>query len=121
MKHKIKKVGNINKNIIKKYNLEIPNPVIVQSLGLISHTQKHIKDFCSVDSFNQTLTNIKKILEKPYYVSYDKNKNSLKYYGKIVEYVCVVINITKEENFVSTFYPVGKSKIDKIRFKKNKQ
>lgn len=119
-KHKSKNVGSIGKKFIKKYNLKIANEKIVQSLGLVHHTQKHLENFCSVDSFNRTLIDIPKILSKPYYVSYDNDKNSLKYYGKIVEYVCIVVNITDTENFVSTFYPVAKAKIDKKRFEDNK-
>lgn len=119
-KHKTKEVGIIEKNYIKRYDLKIANERIVQSLGLVYHTQKHLGNFCSVDSFNKTLLDIPKILKKPYYVSYDSDKNSLKYYGKIVEYVCIVVNITDTENFVSTFYPISKSKIDKKRYEENK-
>ncbi len=119
-KHKTKEVGIIEKKYITKYDLKIANEKIIQSLGLVYHAQKHTGNFCSVDSFNKTLLDIPKILKKPYYVSYDPDKNSLKYYGKIVEYVCIVVNITDTENFVSTFYPVGKSKIDKKRYEENK-
>lgn len=45
MKYKTKNVGIIEKNIIKKYGLKNNNDSIIQSLGLVYHTQKHIKDF----------------------------------------------------------------------------
>lgn len=115
-KSKTKTIGVIDKKHIKKYNLKLSNNKIIQSLGLVYHTNKHINDFHSVDSFNNTLQNLNKIVNKPYYIEYDSIKNSLKYYGKLTEYVCVVINITDTVNFVSTFYPVGKNKIDKKRY-----
>lgn len=119
-KYKTKDIGIIDKKYIKTYNLKLSNNKIIQSLGLVYHTNKHLKNFCSVDSFNNTLQELSKIISKPYYVEYDSSKNSLKYYGKIIEYVCIVVNITDTENFVSTFYPIGKNKIDKKRYENDK-
>ncbi len=104
---------------IKKFELQILNTKIVQSLGLVYHAKKHLKNFCNLKSFNKTLQGLSKIIKNPYYISYDKDKNSLKYYGKINEYVCVIVNLTNKENFVSTFYPIGKNKIDKKMHKEN--
>ena len=63
--------------------------------------------------------NIDKIISSPYYVEYDKKRNSLKYYGKVDQYVCVVVRLDKKEYFVSTFYPLSKKKIDKLKSKEN--
>ena len=63
--------------------------------------------------------NIDKIISSPYYVEYDKKRNSLKYYGKVDQYVCVVVRLDKKEYFVSTFYPLSKKKIDKLKSKED--
>ena len=108
-KYKSKEVGRLDKKFCNKYGLEnCTNFKIVQSLGLIYHAQKHMNDFVSVDSFNETMLKIKDVISYPYFVYYDTQKNSLKYYKKVVEYVCVVVNITSTEAFVSTVYLVNK-------------
>lgn len=63
--------------------------------------------------------NIDKIISSPYYVEYDEKRNSLKYYGKVDRYVCVVVRLDKKEYFVSTFYPLSKKKIDKLKSKED--
>ncbi len=59
--------------------------------------------------------NINEIINNPYYIEYDEKKQSLKYYGKIEQYVCVVVKLDKKGPFVSTVYPQGKTKIDKLK------
>ena len=63
--------------------------------------------------------NIDKIISSPYYVEYVEKRNSLKYYGKVDQYVCVVVRLDKKEYFVSTFYPLSKKKIDKLKSKED--
>lgn len=117
---KTKYVGIIEYKYCQKYNiLNYTNYKIVQSLGLIYHIQKHAKDFINVDSLNFTISNISKIISEPYFVYYDPKKNSLKYFKKMKEYVCVVINIVENKAFVSTIYPVNKKNIDKLKNKVN--
>lgn len=74
-----------------------------------------MNDFVSVDSFNMTMLKIKDVITSPYFVYYDSQRNSLKFYKKIEEYVCVVVNVTSTEAFVSTVYPVNKKNIDKLK------
>lgn len=117
-KKKTKIVGKISSSICKTNNISVFSGYdIVQSLGLISHINKHVNDFISVDSFNKTLANVSKVISSPYFVYYDPIKNSLKYYKKLDEYVCVVVNILNDYSFVSTIYPVNKKTIDKIKNK----
>lgn len=115
-KVKVKKVGYLDIKIIREYNLyQYKNKNIVQSTNLNKHTLKHANEFKSVDSYNETLLKIREVFKSPYYVYFDENKNSLKYYKKLEEYVCVVVNLTEKDVFVSTFYPVNKIKIDKLK------
>ncbi len=115
-----KKVGYIDDKIIKKFDIKnIVSEKIVQSSKLDIHTNKHANDFVSLDSYHNTLMNIDKIISNPYYVEYDEKRNSLKYYGKVSQYVCVVVRLDKKEYFVSTFYPLSKKKIDKLISKKD--
>lgn len=115
-KHKTKTIGIISVEVCQKNKItkckEFP---IEQSLGLIYHTSKHANDFYSVDNYNYALSNLDKVIKKPYYVKYNKKKNSLQYYGKLKQYICVVVNILDRSAFVSTIYPVNKSKIDKLK------
>lgn len=117
-KKKTKIVGKISSSICSQYNISCyADYDILQSLGLISHVNKHANEFISVDSFNQTLVNIDKVISFPYYVYYDSVKNSLRYYKKLTEYVCVVVNIVNDYAFVSTIYPVNKRMIDNLKNK----
>ena len=116
---RIKKVvGVISDNIVKKYDLyNHQNEVIIQSLDLYAHIHKHIKEFKSIDSFHKAIFNIDKIIKNPYFVYYEKNRNSLHYFGFIEEYVCIIVKISLKKNkdtYVSTIYPISKNKIDKL-------
>ena len=115
----LKMVGKITKKVVRDNNIsEYVNMDIVQSSKLDIHTNKHIDQFFSIDSYHNTLLNVNKIINNPYYVEYDKNKKSLKYYGKVDQYVCVVVKFDKHGAFISTIYPQSKKKIDKIKNEK---
>lgn len=109
-------VGYVTEKIALEKNIyQYRKCRIVQSLKLDIHTNKHANEFYSIDSYHNTLINIDKIIENPYYVEYDDKKNSLKYYGKVDQYVCIIVKITKKQLYVSTFYPQSKEKIDKLK------
>lgn len=112
-------VGRISKDVARKYNLySYEGQEIIQSLDLYAHIQKHVKEFNSVDGFNNAISNIDKIIDEPYFVYYDKQRNSLMYFKEIEEDVCAVVKLKlreKEDNYVSTIYPVSKRKIDKLK------
>lgn len=113
-------IGYLDENIRKHFNIEkSSSKEIVQSNKLDIHTNKHANDFITLDSYHNTLMNIDKIISSPYYLEYDKKRNSLKYYGKVDQYVCVVVRLDKKEYFVSTFYPLSKKKIDKLKSKED--
>ena len=111
-------VGYINEDIIEKYNLdEYTGKPIVQSLDLYAHIQKHLKDFKSVDSFNYAVSNIDTVIKEPDFVYNEKDRNSLLYYKKLQENVCVVVKLNLRENkdcYVSSIYPVSEYKIRKM-------
>jgi len=112
-------VGYVDKKIAYDNNIiEYAEKDIVQSTKLDIHTNKHAADFFSIDSYHNTLININEIIKNPYYVEYDSKKDSLKYYGKVDQYVCVIVKIKeKKELYISTFYPQSKEKIDKLKNK----
>ena len=115
----LKKVGIITKNIANRYNIhEHINKHIVQSSKLDIHTNKHANQFFSIDSYHNTLLNTGKIINHPYYVEYDNKKQALKFYGKVDQYVCIIVKFNKREDFISTIYPQSKKKIDKMKSKK---
>ena len=112
-------VGKISDEIVEKYRLyEYRNKEIVQSLSLYLHVAKHVKEFLNVDSYNHTMANIPQIIKEPKFVYYDPNKNSLLYFKKIDENVCVVVKINLRKNkkpYIATVYPVSNRKIEKLK------
>lgn len=109
-------VGYISQETAEKFDIEEhANKEIVQSSELDVHTNKHANDFFSIDSYHNTLMNIDNIINNPYHIEYDKKRRSMKYYGKVDQYVCVVVRLDKKEIYVSTIYPQSKKKIDKIK------
>lgn len=114
-------VGRISHDVAEKYKLyEYENQEIIQSLDFYKHVQKHIEEFDSVDSYNNTITNIDKIIQEPYFVYYEKQKHSLHYFYEINEWCCVIVKLKlkkNKEHYVSTAYPVSKNKIDKYKEK----
>lgn len=116
-----KVVGKISHEIAKKYDLyDYENRNIVQSLDLYAHIQKHISEFKSIDSYNNSVFNVDKIINNPYFVYYDSSRNSLQYYKEIDEFTCVVVKLNIRKNkdiYVSTIYPVNKLKIEKLKRK----
>lgn len=114
----VKIVGYISEKIASDNNIsQYINKEIAQSAKLDIHTNKYASDFFSIDSYHKTLINIDKIIKNPYYVEYDSKRHALKYYGKVDQYVCVIVKIDKKEIYVSTFYPQSKEKIDKLKNK----
>lgn len=114
-------VGRISKEVAEKYNLyEFEGQEIIQSLDLYAHVVKHIDEFQSVDSYNNTLLNIEEILKNPIFVYYDKKRKSLLYFCEIDEDVCAVVKLKIKrngENYVATVYPVSNSKIIRLKEK----
>lgn len=113
----IKTVGTISDEIIEKYKLyDYRNKKIVQSMDLYIHITKHIKEFKSIDSYNKTISNIENIISEPLFVYYNKQRNSLLYFKKIDEEVCVVVKLNLRENkdsYVASVYPINENKIQK--------
>ena len=66
--------------------------------------------------YYNNITGLDKIINNPIHVTYEKEKKSLLYYGKINEYVCCVvkIRITKNDCYVATVYPVNEKKLNKV-------
>lgn len=121
-KNKICKiVGRIDKSITDRYNIsKYENQEIVQSLDFYSHVYKHISEFESFDAYNEVVINIEKILANPYFVYYEKSKNSLRYFYEMSENICVVVKLKlkdNDDNYVATVYPVSKNKVIKLKEK----
>ncbi len=116
-------VGYITKNVMISSELEEHlNKPILQSLKLYKHTAKHVEDFKNVDSFNNTMANIKKVISNPYFVYYDKTKQSLRYYKYLDEFVCVIVKLTNKKHlYVFTVYPVNEPKIQKLEWEQNRE
>lgn len=114
-------INKIDKDITEKYNLEeYQNQEIIQNMDLYLHTYKHIQEFKSIDSYNNALFSVEKIINDPYYIYYDSCKNSLLYFKEIDEDVCAVVKLNLRKNkdtYVSTIYPVNKNKIDRLKQK----
>ena len=115
----IKKLGKIDEKYIEDFKLyKHKDKIITQSLDLYIHVQKHIKQFQNIDSYNNTIFNIEKIISNPNFVYFDKEKNSLRYFKYIDEYVCAIVKLTnKRELYVATIYPANKKTIDKLQQK----
>lgn len=113
----VKIVGRVSNEVVEKYKLyDYRNKEITQSLDLYLHVAKHVSEFESVDSYNNTMSNIPEIISNPYFVYYDPNKNSLLYFKKIDENVCVVVKLNLRKNkdtYVSTVYPISDKKIQR--------
>ena len=98
-----KLVGYISKQAIILPELsEHLNKPILQSLKLYKHTAKHVhvEDFKNVNSHNKTMSHIDKIISKPDFIYYDKEKQSLRYYKLLDEYVCVIVKLSKKDNYI---------------------
>lgn len=114
-------VGKINDNIIERYKLyDYREKDIIQSMDFYLHVAKHREQFKSIDSYNNTLINIDKIIGNPNFVYYEKNKNALLYFKKIDEDVCVVVRLQLRHNkdcYVATVYPISENKINRFKEK----
>lgn len=119
-KGRIKKVvGKISDEVVERYGLyEYRNMEIIQSFDLYQHIQKHVYEFESIDSYNHTISNIPQIILNPLFVYYDSERNSLLYFKKIDENVCVVVKLNLRKNkdtYISTIYPLSESKIQRYK------
>lgn len=106
--------------ISSELSVHLGKPVL-QSLKLYKHTLKHVEDFKNVDSYNNTMSNIDKVIADPYFIFYDKEKQSLRYYKRLDEYVCVSVKLTNKKHlYVFTVYPVSIDKIQKLEWEQNR-
>lgn len=114
-------VGRISHEVANQFHLqEYENQEIVQSLDLYQHIHKHIEEFSTIDNYNNAVFNIEDIIANPYFVNYEKDRNSLLYYKEMDEFVCAVVKLNlrkNKDNYVSTIYPISKHKIEKIKEK----
>ena len=118
-KETVVKVGKLTESLCKKYGITSGMGFdIVQSMGLIYHVQKHSQNFLNIQNYTLALNSIKKILSSPAFVYFDDSRNSIKFFKKLNQYICVVVNIEKNRAYVATIYPVNKKKIDKLKQKK---
>lgn len=109
-------VGKIHESIVSFYSLnKYEDYNIYLSLSLKYHTDKYRNNFINDFSYYYTLKNVSNILLNPEFVYYDYNKNSIKYFKKLREYVCVVVKIDRDKAFVATFYPINKKSILKLK------
>lgn len=110
-------VGRVSKEITEKYGIhDYADKEIVQDLSLAAHASKHREEFKNDDSYYNTLENVDKIIESPFFVYYDPHKNSLLYFKKIDENVCAVVQLNLRKNkdiYVATVYPISENKINK--------
>ena len=113
---KSKIVGYINDNIADEWNINAysGNP-IYQSSSFFKHVQRHIKDFESIDSFQNALINVQDIILNPNFVCYNNTNKSLEYYKKLNEFVCIAVKLNEKNNkfYVTTLYPVRKDRAEK--------
>lgn len=117
----VKIVGEISREVAESCRIkEYEGQTIVQSLDLYIHIAKHAKEFKTVDHFNQAVNNIENIIKNPYFVYYEKEKNSLHYFAELDEYTCIIVKLNlkkNKDNYVSTIYPISKNKINKLKEK----
>ncbi len=115
-----KQVGMITEKVAERHHLhEYVNRPIMQSLDFYVHIAKHIKDFKNVDNYMTILKKIPDVLKKPEFTFYDKNRQTILYFGKINEVVCYVVklNVRKDYCFLATLYPISQNKLDKYKEK----
>ena len=84
---------------------------------MIYHATKHSEEFTNEEGFQKSINSIADILLEPYFMYYDEVKKSIKYYKKIDQFVCVVVNILTHNAFVATIYPVNQKSIEKLKLK----
>ena len=114
-------INKIDVDIVDKYNLKVyQNQEIIQDMNLYLHAYKHVNEFKTLDNYNYAISNIDTIIKDPYYVFYDKEKNSLLYFKEMKEDICVVVKLNLKKNkdtYVATLFPINKNKINKYKEK----
>lgn len=91
---------------------------IVQYEGLLKHIAKHESEYISIESCEYTINNIASIIKDYDYVYYNKEKQGLEYYKKLIEKVCAIVQIVdKRELYVASVYPVREEKISNRKYK----
>lgn len=111
-----KKIGKIMPEIASRHKLtELSGRDIIQSLDFYCHIAKHVKEFKSVENYETALQNIPNILINPEFTFYDKQHESILYYGKIDEITCYVVklNLKDDHCYLASLYPVSLKKLER--------
>ena len=117
---KYKYVGTLNENIADYWGIsEHKNKPIVVFEDRVNHVvDRHKDEFGSEVEIMKIYNELDRIIKHPDYVYFNKNKNSLEYYKKNKDNVCVAVRISPGNVLkIRSWFPVKKSKINNRKSK----
>ena len=117
-----KYLGVLKESIADYWNIsEHKNkPILVYEDRMQHVIDKHLKDFGSLEKIEESFNNLSDIIKKPDYVFYNKKSNSLEYYKKIENDICVAVRVNPGKVLkVKSWFPANKGKIENRRKKED--
>lgn len=107
-------LGILEPNIADLWGLnEHKNKPILVFDDRIEHVKnRHLKDFGSEENIIKAYNNLDTIIKKPDLTFFNSKNNSLEFYKKVSDDICVAIRINYGKVLkVKSWYPVSKNKI----------
>ncbi len=119
----LKYVGKLEPTIATYWDIKNHSnkPILVYEDRIEHVISSHINDFSSKEKILKIYGKLPIIINKPDYVFYNKNNNSLEYYKKLSDNVCVAVRVNNGNVLkVKSWYPVTKTKIKNRKLKDSK-
>lgn len=87
------KIGELTQDVIDKLNLNCSPRSIFLTPDRIYHCENHKYQYSDNASYEECLSNIPSIIERPDYIGFNQNHNSIQYVKKLSDTILVAIRI----------------------------
>lgn len=108
------KIGELNEKVINILNLNCSPRNIILTADRIYHCEKHKNEYKDENSYNQSISNIPKIISSPDYIGFNKSNNSIQYVKRLEDTTLVAVRLSHRGVLtLRTVFPLTEYKLNK--------
>ena len=108
------KIGELSPNIINLLGLELnPQNIYLWGPRIEEHCEKHKSEYSSLSAYNEAISNIPLIINKPDFVGINEKNGNIQYIKKLTDISLIGVKITSNNNglLFRTIFPITESKL----------
>jgi len=101
----IVKIGELTQEQINTLNIDMKPRNIKFAYDRISHCEKHKSDFINIESYNYSMQNIPQIINRPDYIGYNPQNNSIEYIMQKIDKAKPIVFYAGQNDINSNMVP----------------